>query len=383
METATRILRTPQRRSTALVAVLLAALLVLVCGVPVGAAAVPSTPPLKVGISYGSRLSWMSRPQLDAAFDDAVRLGVTWVRDDLSWANVEAQQGTYDWASFDAVVASANAHGLSVVPILDFTPAWARRSDCASQACAPRDPATFATFARAAAQRYASKNVRTWEIWNEPNVVGFWQPAPDPVAYGRVLSAASAAIRSIDRGATVVSGGLAPTATAFGNIEQRDYLAALCASGGLAGVDSVGVHPYSSPVLPSVNEDWNAFAQMSTTKLSVRSVLTGCGAGPKPLWATEFGAPTGGPGAQSTQLVPNLGASPDHVDEATQAAIIDEGVRLASADRGVSALFVYTDRDLGTAPTTVENFFGLRRVDGSAKPAWAALQAALRVRRSR
>jgi hypothetical protein len=72
------------------------------------------------------------------------------------------------------------------------------------------------------------------------------------------------------------------------------------------------------------------------------------------------------------------------VDEATQSAIIEEGVRLASADRSVRALFVYTDRDLDTSSATVENFFGLRRADGTAKPAWLALQvAALKVRRSR
>jgi hypothetical protein len=382
MDRITYAARTAGRRPRALIAIAIAALLLTATGVQTTAALSTNAPQLKVGMSYGSRLSRMSGTTLNATFDDAVKLGVTWVRDDLSWATVESRRGTYDWTAFDAVVASATAHGLSVLPILDFTPAWARPAGCTSQACAPLDSKAFASFARAAVKRYAPKNVHTWEIWNEPNMTGFWQPAPDALAYGRLISATSAAIKGADGRASVISGGLAPTATAGGNIEQRTYLTALCATGGLLGADAVGVHPYSSPVLPSVNEDWNAFAQMSVTNVSVRTVLNDCGAGSKPLWATEFGAPTGGPGALSTLAEPNLAANPDHVDEATQAAILDEGVRRTVADPSVSALFVYTDRDLGTAPTTVENFFGLRRGDGSAKPAWSAFQAAVLKARS-
>ena len=44
---------------------------------------------------------------------------------------------------------------------------------------------------------------------------------------------------------------------------------------------------------------------------------------------------------------------------------------------GVTALFWYTDRDLGSDQSTSENFFGLRRADGTAKPAFHALQSAI------
>jgi hypothetical protein len=260
MATATRAHLIPKRLSRGLVAATLAALLVMVSGAPLSFAAATSTPPLKVGISYGGRLSGMSAATLKATFDDAVRLGVTWVRDDLSWANVEATRGTYDWAPFDAVVASANAHGLSVVPILDFTPAWSRPAGCSSQACAPSDPTAFAAFARAAARRYASKSVRTWEIWNEPNVVSFWQPSPDAVAYGRLLVAASTAIKSVDGRATVVSGGLAPTATALGvggsgrgGLGRRPSLLLSCAAVGDRGLERLRPDeqdPSQHPVRP-------------------------------------------------------------------------------------------------------------------------------------
>ncbi len=47
-------------------------------------------------------------------------------------------------------------------------------------------PATFASFAAAAAQHLAVLavlavlGVHAYEIWNEPNAVSFWTPAPDP-----------------------------------------------------------------------------------------------------------------------------------------------------------------------------------------------------------
>lgn len=331
---------------------------------------------MRVGISYGSRLSTMSPEAIDAAFADALQLGASWVRDDLSWSRVQPTPGAYNWESFDAVVDAADAHGLSVVPILVFTPAWARPAGCNNWACAPA-PDAFAKFARDAANRYAPRGVHTWEIWNEPNKVGFWQPQPSAAAYGELLRQAAQAIKAVDPSATVVSGGLAPAATQGGNVEQRSFLASLCSAGGLTGVDAVGVHPYSSPVLPSYSADWNAWQQISHTEVSIRSVLRACGASDRGIWATEFGAPTGGPGAGSSLAYPNLAADPDHVDEATQAAILREAVDLAATDPALDALFLYTDTDRGTSTATVENFFGLRRFDGSPKPAWFALREAI------
>lgn len=68
---------------------------------------------------------------------------------------------------------------------------------------------------------------------------------------------------------------------------------------------------------------------------------------------------------------------PDHVDENLQAQMATQSVQAAAATAYVGALFWYSDQDLGTSTTTSENFFGLRRFDGSRKPAWNAFQAAV------
>ena len=65
-------------------------------------------------------------------------------------------------------------------------------------------------FAGAVAARRRTGGSPDFEIWNEPNNVVFWQPAPNPAAYTAALLAAYAAIKAVDPEGTVITGGLAP-----------------------------------------------------------------------------------------------------------------------------------------------------------------------------
>ena len=59
-----------------------------------------------------------------------------------------------------------------------------------------------------------------------------------------------------------------------------------------------------------------------------------------------------------------------------------DSVALAAASSIIGPLFWYSYQDLGTDPSNAENFYGLRRFDGSAKPAYGALQTAIAVART-
>src|SRR6202043_251802 len=117
----------------------------------------------------------------------------------------------------------ARSRNLTLLPILAYTPPWARPPGCATPKWAPADPNAFATFAAAAASRYAPMGIHTWEIWNEPNIVGFWQPTPNVTQYVNLLKATSKAIKAVDPQSFIVSGGLAPTGASNGNIPQLDF----------------------------------------------------------------------------------------------------------------------------------------------------------------
>jgi hypothetical protein len=116
---------------------------------------------------------------------------------------------------------------------------------------------------------------------------------------------------------------------------------------------------------------------MANTSPSLRSVMSGCGAGSKPIWITEYGAPTNGPGAVADVNNYNLSAHPDHVTEALQAQMVDQAYQDTKSTPWIGALFIYSSIDAGTSTTTAQNFFGLRRYDDSAKPAWSTFQSDL------
>ncbi|MHB1923559.1 MAG: GH39 family glycosyl hydrolase [Acidimicrobiales bacterium] len=359
-----------------LVAVLLAAPAATAAGTSSG------PPPLHFGVVDGNLLS-ETPDQINADLDTQASLGVTYIREQLSWAALEPEPGVYRWSQMDAIVSGIAAHHMHLLALIDFTPGWAQPVGCNSFKCAPADPSRFAAFAAAAAARYSPYGVHDWEVWNEPNLVNFWLPTPDPNAYSKLLALTAAAIRSADPQAFIISGGLAPTADLDGNIDQLSYLQSLCSDGSLSVADAVGVHPYSAPVGPDYYASWNAWSQLAQTATSDRSIMAGCGAGSKPLWATEYGAPTNGPGAMATESNLDLAAHPDHVDEAFQAQMATQAVQYASAQNWFGALFWYSSQDLGTATTTNQNFYGLVRYDGTHKPAFAAYAAAISQEKSR
>ena len=271
----------------------------------------------------------------------------------------------YDWARFDAIVDAVSKRGLTLLPILAYTPSWARPAGCSTDKCAPASAEQFAAFAGQAAARY--RGVTAWEIWNEPNTQGFWQPQPDPSAYAELLRLTADTIKSANPAAQVLIGGLSITNPSRDGITPQDFIAALVRSGATQRVDGVGLHPYTYPNLASERGPWVSPREDASTGLqSIRSIFTRAGLRPPPIWITEYGAPTGGePG------------SDDHVSEARQAEIASDAVKTAYADADVAALMWYTYRDSDSGSTDPEDNYGLRRSDGSKKPAYDALRQAI------
>ena len=314
------------------------------------ARATPSRPPLDIGLAYGDTLPFLSDQDLASALDDAVKLGTKWIRVDLSWEDIQPDSPTeYQWGRFDRVAQAAKKRGLQILAVITYTPRWARPSDCLNnQACAPADPDAFAAFARLAATRYAPMGVHTWEIWNEPNIT-FWLPKPDPAAYTRLLRATTKTMRQADPRATLLMGGLAAVDTSAKKhyVSTETYLTAVAKLGGNRLVDGVAYHPYTYPYLPTATTSFGtAWEKISTSSGNLVSILAKYGTPNLPIWITETGAPTNGPGA-------------------------------AAANKHVAAVFWFTDRDTGTDKATRSKFFGLRRIDGTAKPSFGALTTAI------
>jgi hypothetical protein len=332
----------------------------------------------KFGISLGDTLFSMTNGQINQEFADIASLGLGWVRFDMAWDDIEPNASNmYQWDQIDAIVADANAYHLKLLPVLAYTPVWARPSDCmGSDKCAPQDPGQFAVFAQAAVMRYTSQGVYAWEIWNEPNTAYFWQPQPDPQSYVLLLKDAYAAIKAQDPEAVVITGGLSPSSNSGGVISPTNFLAALYQDGGDGYFDAVGMHPYTYPYLPTLNRATSAWTQMASTSISMRSIMTSYGDAGKAIWITEYGAPTGGPGTVTSNGT-SYGSSADHVTEGLQSQMLTEAMTSAESLSWTGPLFIYSYKDLGNDPSTVENFFGIINYDGTMKPSYTAIKELL------
>jgi hypothetical protein len=336
---------------------------------------------LRIGIAYGDTLPWKSDAALARGLDDAVAVGATWVRVDLSWNDIQPDSShVYHWQRFDRVVQAARARHLNVLPTIAYTPAWAREPGCHTQSCPPADPVRFADFAKDAAERYAPMGVHTWEIWNEPNIHNFWSPKPDPAAYTHLLRVTAHAIRAVDRKTYLLMGGLAAVNTdpKRGFTSQVGFLTAVSKLGANRLVDAVSYHPYTYPYLPGATTGFGtSFERISTTRENLAAVLDTYGTPDIPIWITETGAPTNGPGsAADGKTIPPVTT---HVTEAFQAEIASATVPAAAANRHVAAVFWFADQDSGTAKDKARHslFFGLRRYDGTAKPSFDAFKASI------
>jgi hypothetical protein len=237
--------------------------------------------------------------------------------------------------------------------ILAYTPAWARPA-CGSPQCPPKDPAAFAKFSAQAAVHFAPMGLQAWEVWNEPNTKQFWQSGADAGAYTRMLQAAYTAIKLANPQAIVVAGGLSPQATGDGNMSELDFLQGIYAAGGKGFFDAVADHPYTYPLVPS-NSTGQAWSRMSQTAVSLRSIMTANGDSVKKIWITEFGAPTGGPGAAANEE--NYATVHDtwHVDEQLQADMVARAVELYKGYDWVGPFMYYSYKDLSNDQTNNEN----------------------------
>jgi hypothetical protein len=307
-----------------------------------------------VGISMGGLAGTPVR-QINRKLADIASLGFTWIRLDISWSGLQPHNfKQYNWKLYDPVVAAANRYHLKVLGILGYAPGWAAQNGCTNRkACAPENPTQFAAFAGQAAAHYR-KGVQDWEIWNEENINKFWSPTPSAGKYAQVLMQSYRAIKAANPTATVVLGGMAVGHNP--NKEQVDavtFLQELYQAGAKGSFDAVGYHPYTYPRTPfDTNTAWAKLP-------SLRSIMQAHGDGAKQIWITEYGAPTNGP------------AGSGFVSETVQAQLARDAFAASRNKAWIGPFFWYTYQDRSTDTSTKENFFGLRRADGSEKPSYA------------
>ncbi len=272
-------------------------------GSPARAAGSPPAPAVTgfakpVSAVNGFTMEQLPASQLNLQLSVAQAYGVTVVRADAPWADIEPSPPTssghsWQFGATDAWVTALAVHHLAWQPIIDYSVWWAKT--CPGF-CAPTTDASYATFAQAVAARYGVHGsfwashptlpyypAQIFEIWNEEGDQEFWVP---PARYATMYLAARQAIHVADPSGIVITGGLADDSGPFNR--NTDYPAwyvqdMFAADPGLKGnIDGFGLHPYGS----------SAIAVMQWVE-HFRSVLATLGEGSAPIYVTEVGWPTG------------------------------------------------------------------------------------------
>jgi hypothetical protein len=286
--------------------------------------------------------------QRERIFSAIQAMGVKHARVDLRWYMVEPWvKGVRDWNEFDAIHSSAQAHGVTLLPMVAMPPAWANGGGGAWRF--PRNPKDFEDFLTAAIERYP--DIPAWEIWNEPNLPVFSQPAVDPAKFVALLEAAHNAKLRAGSSAQIVSGGLLSSLNG-----TRDFFEAMVKLHAFDYVDGFGIHPYSppDPMHPS-----SAFLQVPWFHDRLEQIgKPGMG-----IWITEYGASTS---AVNTEYGPPMNG-------AQQADRLRDAFAIASRWPWVKNLTWYEFEDLCSDPLDVMCNFGLVHDDLSPKPSSAAM----------
>jgi hypothetical protein len=280
-------------------------------------------------IGFIERLHATGRGTLDDRLfrEDAItRLGAGMTRLSFRWDDVEAQRGTFRWSTLDSIVGELNGRGIKVIGLLLGSPTWARPDGIEARhrpvvdGSAAKGDTAFAAFAAAAARRYQGKVV-AWEVWNEPNGVGWWlhtvdgtNRGPDPADYAELWKVTSDSLTVASPGVPVLLGSLAaglgttrtvrdPLGT-FRLMQQAppaDFLQAVLATG--VHPTDVSIHVYS-PTPPGVKTR-GLRGRVVFPDLVFDSVLAvlrrspSAGAG---IWVTEWGVDARSAGNDQAQV---------------------------------------------------------------------------------
>jgi hypothetical protein len=255
-------------------------------------------------------------------------------------------------------------------------------------------PSLFGSYVAAVAEVYPE--VKQFTIGNEPNQPAFWRPQFDPegrnvsaAAFGQFLATAYDALKAVDPKIEIAGVGLSPRGNdrpdARNNISTSPvrFLRALGTWYRASGrdkplMDAFGFHPYPNRATDPLDRGYTwpnaGFVNLDRMKQALWDAFHGT---PQPttlqglkLNLDEVGWQVGTRGLPGYTGAENVPVT----DELTQAQIYADLVRRAQCDPDVAQLSFFGFRDDGARAGFQA---GLDRLDGSARPAAAAVETAI------
>jgi hypothetical protein len=234
----------------------------------------------------------------DAAVALMREAGIQWAREELSWDKLQrVKDGPFMWSgdgsgfnNYDGAIDRMTKSGINVLGLLAYNPAWFKsKNPTLDEWIGDWGNYVYQTVARYGRDR---KQIKYWEIWNEPNLraSGYESTVYTVQDYVRLLQFARSAAKAADPEAVIVLGGVASIWSEIPTAEDYDiptYLRLLHAAGGWDTFDVLAIHPYR-PGAPEASS-WRRDQTMDFEGELRQVDALIHEFGDKPVWITETG----------------------------------------------------------------------------------------------
>lgn len=197
-------------------------------------------------------------------------LRIKWVRISLNRGIIEQQPGVYDWSMYDDFISAMQKSNIQVLAVLNDSPHFISSWD--------EEYNSYDAFVKQAVTRYKPLGVRHWEIFNEPNFpcCGWLTKGVNPedftANYALMLARSSLAIRSIDKDAVIVMGGLSSD-----GMSPQVFLRTMYGYGVRDCFDVFAYHPYGD------------VGNFKSTSREFRTIMSEHRDATKSIWFNEIG----------------------------------------------------------------------------------------------
>ncbi len=260
-----------------------------------------------IGYGFNAQMYYVDKDKVHKTARDA---GFTWLRQQVSWQDLQSINRYYAWGELDNIVEGGVRNRDKTILSIAKSPKWASPKTNGGM---PDNPLDFGNLMYMMARRYKGK-VQAYEIWNEQNLRGESGGPVNVAQYIELLKIGYSAIKFADPDAVVLFGGLTPTGVNNPDVAVDDvrYLEQAYAFGG--GVmknyfDVLGAHPGSNsntpdqlypenpgtgkcpPVYASQEGScWRNHPSFYFRRIEQqRTVMEANGDAGKQMWLTEFG----------------------------------------------------------------------------------------------
>lgn len=195
----------------------------------------------------------------------------------VAWPNLQPERAKWDFSLLDRYVAMAELAKVEVLLPLGLSPRWAsarpdeKSSYGPGNAAEPRFIEDWRAYVETVAVRYKGR-IRLYELWNEPNLPGFFTGGPDKLM--ALAREAYSILKKVD------SSNLLAAPATTGDHKSLAWLDRYLSIGGGKHLDILSHHFYVAQGKP---EDIPGYVQR------VKKIASGHGLSNVPLWNTESG----------------------------------------------------------------------------------------------